>query len=171
MFLKLTKLNKYRSDLVKNEFNLLAKPYTTVNNYKKIGLYVALGITCTWKCEDCINIHYKDIHPRHHTNSYELINSYLSNPLLSSLILSGLEPFDSFDSMLVLIENFRKFTKDDIVIFTGYTEEELFNKINLIKNYNNIIIKFGRYMPSKPPVFDNILGIHLISDNQFAKKY
>ena len=41
--------------------------------------------------------------------------------------------------------------------------------MNLLKKYKNIIIKFGRYIPNRPKKYDNILGIDLVSDNQYAE--
>ena len=35
--------------------------------------------------------------------------------------------------------------------------------------YENIIVKFGRYVPNQLPHYDNVLGIKLASDNQYAK--
>jgi hypothetical protein len=73
--------------------------------------------------------------------------------------------------------------EDDIVIYTGYTKDELekgqfgkdseVSKINykyLIDTYKNIIIKFGRYYPNQTAHFDEILGVNLISNNQYAEK-
>ena len=72
--------------------------------------------------------------------------------------------------------------KDDIVIYTGYNENEeiftekcfeVFNRhMNLIEHlsrYKNIIIKFGRFIPNRPHKFDEVLGVELASDNQYAK--
>ena len=36
--------------------------------------------------------------------------------------------------------------------------------------FKNIIIKFGRYIPNRNNKYDEILGVTLASDNQFAEK-
>jgi hypothetical protein len=36
--------------------------------------------------------------------------------------------------------------------------------------FKNIIIKFGRFVPNKPHHIDEVLGIELASDNQYAKR-
>ena len=61
---------------------------------------------------------------------------------------------------------------DDIVIYTGYTEEELIENDTFKKvcKYKNIIIKFGRFIPNQEPHYDEVLGVKLVSDNQYAKK-
>ena len=72
--------------------------------------------------------------------------------------------------MIVLIHKFRDYTNDDIVIYTGYYPEEIKNEINRLKQYKNIIVKYGRYNPNYNKTFDDVLGIELISSNQFAVK-
>ena len=34
----------------------------------------------------------------------------------------------------------------------------------------SIIIKFGRFIPNKPSRFDELLGVELASDNQYAMR-
>ena len=36
--------------------------------------------------------------------------------------------------------------------------------------YGNIIIKFGRFIPNQPSIYDEILGVTLASNNQYAKR-
>ena len=77
--------------------------------------------------------------------------------------------------MLTLIDCLRRKYEcdDDFVIYTGYTEEELNNKDNNeinflyenLKNYKNIIIKFGRFIPNQDSHYDEVLGIELASNN------
>lgn len=43
------------------------------------------------------------------------------------------------------------------------------NFYNELKSYKNIIIKFGRYVSGQKQHFDDILGVYLSSDNQYAK--
>ena len=38
-------------------------------------------------------------------------------------------------------------------------------------NYHNIIIKYGRYIPNDGKHFDRVLGVELVSNNQYAIKY
>ena len=40
--------------------------------------------------------------------------------------------------------------------------------INNLKQFKNIIFKFGRYKPNNNKHYDNVLGINLISDNQYG---
>ena len=54
------------------------------------------------------------------------------------------------------------------MIYTGYYPEEIYDKVKQLFIFKNVIVKFGRFIPDKPHRFDEILGIELASDNQFA---
>ena len=101
----------------------------------------------------------------------ELIEKYKNNHLVKALVCGGLEPFDSFDDLLELIIAFRKVTNDDIVIYTGFTENEIKNSLwySQLLQYPNIIIKYGRYLEGHKSHFDEILGVNLASNNQYAR--
>ena len=59
---------------------------------------------------------------------------------------------------------------DDIVVYTGYDKEEIPEHLMTLKKYKNIIVKFGRYVPGQQAHFDEVLGVELASDNQYAEK-
>lgn len=114
-----------------------------------------------------------------------IVDRYLKNPITKAIIMAGLEPFDSASSLVGLISFFRKHTDDDIVIYTGYTEEEVKNMqytiyyswgsqkysyFGEISKYQNIIIKYGRYKPNEESHYDEVLGIKLASSNQYAER-
>ena len=74
------------------------------------------------------------------------------------------------NEVIDLINLFRNQCEDcPFVIYTGYYPNEISKELNLLKKYKNIIIKFGRYIPNRPKKYDNILGIDLVSDNQYAE--
>jgi len=98
-----------------------------------------------------------------------LIERYLKNPLTHAVVCGGLEPFDSHDDLLAFIMVFRCFCDDTIVIYTGYTEEEIQKDIDFLSAFDNIIVKFGRFIPDSLHKFDALLGVELASDNQYAK--
>lgn len=147
-------------------------------NYKKISMFIALPF-CNGKCYkelglDC-SICQNDAlrnSPILNINDDKIIERYLLNPLTSSIVFGGLEPFDSFNELDEFIEKFRtKFLiEDDIVIYTGYKLEEIKDKLEILKKYKNIIIKVGRYIPNSKKIFDKTLGVTLASDNQYAFK-
>lgn len=143
-------------------------------NYKKPSMFIGFP-NCTFKCE-------KDCGERVCQNSTlsktpniiftkdEIIERYLSNNISQSIVMGGLEPFDSWKELLYLINSFRLYTDDDIVIYTGYNKEEIETKVNILERYKNIIIKFGRFIPHQESHFDEVLGIRLASDNQYAER-
>lgn len=100
---------------------------------------------------------------------------YINNPLTHAVVMQGLEPLhpDSINDVIEFIHILRDIynCQDDIVIYTGYTEEECreMDTLRLLLPYMNIIIKFGRYIPGQEKHYDDFLGIYLASDNQYAK--
>ena len=144
-------------------------------NYKKPSIFIGFP-TCTFKCNKdagkivCQN--YQLIKEKQIDISYEeIVKLYLDNPLTSAIVFGGLEPFDSYEDMINLITEFRKYTYDDIVIYTGYTEDELYEEIQYLStSYSNIIIKFGRFTQNTKQHLDPVLGVKLFGDNQYAKK-
>lgn len=100
-----------------------------------------------------------------------LIDRYINNIYSESIVCQGLEPFDSWTDLMSLIIHFRSSgIEDDIVIYTGYKEDEISDKVEWLKHYKNIIVKFGRYVPGEEKHYDEILGVELASNNQYAKR-
>jgi len=148
-------------------------------NYKKCSMYIAFP-KCSFKCgkENCQNYKLSFTQPLV-VEPERICERYLNNPLTNAIVIGGLEPLDSFFDLLSLIDCFRYKYKceDDIVIYTGYTEEEVFSSEtklaaqckNLLQ-YKNLIFKFGRYVPNEEAHFDEILGVKLASNNQYGKR-
>ena len=147
---------------------------TDTVNYKKISMVLEFPICKGFKCDrECgqqvcqnsalatapdINVRYAYI-----------VNKYINNPITQAICFQGLEPFDSWEDLITLVAYLRVRTNDDIVIYTGYNKEEIADKVEKLKRYPNIIIKFGRYIPNQQPHYDDILGVNLASDNQYAE--
>lgn len=144
-------------------------------NYKKPSMFIIFP-KCTWKCDkECGRVVCQNSalakSPEYDISIEEIIKRYKNNPITKAIIFGGLEPFDSPVDMIELIKQIRKETEDDIVIYTGYTEAEIYELVcNVLMGYKNIIIKYGRYIPNDENKFDPILGITLASKNQYAKK-
>jgi len=101
-----------------------------------------------------------------------IIERYLSNSITTTICFAGLEPFEQFDQVYNFIEKLRKdYNCDDtVLIYTGYNKEEIAERIKKLKDFDNIIIKFGRFVPDNPGRFDDVLGVRLASDNQYAER-
>lgn len=122
-------------------------------------------------CEICQNSHLAK-EPIINYSVDKIVERYKTNPITKAVVCGGLEPFDTLDDLTNLISTIRRASDDDIVIYTGYKEEEIFPVVeNLISKYKNIIIKYGRYIPNQESKYDKILGITLASNNQYAVRY
>lgn len=163
-------------------------------NYKKCSMFIATN-TCNFKCEhEDSNIHCQNssiVKQKPIETTIRSLIKRFDNSLAKAVVFGGLEPFDQFYELVNFIISFRLTEhKNDIVIYTGYTEEEVaniklhvidhdinayiyWNIFDIIKNHrlSNVIIKFGRYKSNLPEVFDELLGVKLISNNQYAKIY
>ena len=146
-------------------------------NYKKPSMFIITS-KCSFKCDKecgkpvCQNSELAKA-PVIDIEIGEVIERYLNNPITEAVVWGGLEPFDSFLYLFEFIQEFRKRSKDDIVIYTGYYPEEIIGKLFKLQVFDgrdNIIIKFGRFMPDKPHRYDELLGVELASDNQFSKR-
>ena len=131
---------------------------------------------CTFKCNKeagkvvCQN--YQLIKEKQIDISYEeIVKLYLDNPLTSAIVFGGLEPFDNYKEMVELMKEFRKYTEDDIVIYTGYNKSEVLSQVSFLSlMQKNIIIKFGRFIPNTEQHFEEVRGVKLFGDNQYAEK-
>ena len=101
-----------------------------------------------------------------------IIKAYKENPITRAVVFQGLEPFDSIEDLRDFIFQFRNCYSidDDIVIYSGYKKYEIENELHQLKHFSNIIVKFGRYIPQQPPIYDEILGVELASPNQYAER-
>lgn len=143
------------------------------SNYKKPSMFIAFP-KCNWKCEKecgervCQNSALAKA-PNLDINADTVVEKYLGNPITKAVVCGGLEPFDSWTDLLLFIEKFREKSQDDVVIYTGYYKEEIADKINILKRYPNITIKFGRFLPGYEKHYDEVLGVELASPNQYAE--
>ena len=143
-------------------------------NYKKPSLFIIFPY-CNFKCDkDCgLKVCQNSSLVKEKEIEYsidKIVNNYIENDITKAIVCGGLEPMDSFDDLKELVSALRIKTNDDIVIYTGYREEEIEDKANDLKQFANIIIKFGRYIPNDKEYYNDILGINLASRNQYAKK-
>lgn len=143
-------------------------------NYKLPSVFIAFPY-CSFKCEKecgekvCQNSALAQSRTIEIPIS-KIVNIVITSPLVKSVVFGGLEPFDSFGDMVLLIKSLREKTNIDIVIYSGYNKEEISKEVEEIKPYNNIIIKYGRFIPNSESKFDEILGVKLASNNQYAER-
>ncbi len=102
----------------------------------------------------------------------ELCQRYINNPITNAIVCQGFEPLESFKELMILIAMLRNTfnCQDDVIIYTGFYKEEIKNEIIQLSKYPNIVIKYGRYIPNKNSRYDDVLGVKLASDNQYAER-
>ena len=139
-------------------------------NYKKPSMTIIFPY-CTFKCGEgyCQNSELAKA-PIIEMNVNNLVDRYINNPITEAVVMQGLEPFDSWNDLIEFVKQLRESTDDDIVIYTGYYKEEIADKISLLSKYKNIIIKYGRYIPDQKKHYDEVLGVYLASENQYAER-
>lgn len=111
-----------------------------------------------------------------------IIKLYTENDLTKAIVIGGLEPLDQpmeIEAFVVALNRHK--IQDDLVIYTGYSEEEVkesaclsstvSNIIKGCKAMRNLVIKYGWFVDGCKPHFDNVLGVNLASDNQYAVLY
>ena len=153
-------------------------------NYKKPSM-VIMCPTCSFKCDKecgeqvCQNSALATS-PDIQIDNFSIVDRYLKNPITKAIVFSGLEPFDSFEDMYSIVYALRqRDCTDDVVIYTGYDRDEIstmkradgFFYIDSLILLRPIIVKYGRYKPNQKMKYDEVLGVNLASDNQYAVKY
>lgn len=155
-------------------------------NYKKPSMFIGSSY-CDFKCEKecglrvCQNSELAaapciDIDPE------EIITRFNDNPITEAIVFGGLEPLYAPDNKINIFHYFSSYINllnegTDIVVYTGYYPEEIpyssfqywGSMVDSIKGH--LIFKFGRFIPDRPSRYDDVLGVTLASDNQFAFDY
>lgn len=99
-----------------------------------------------------------------------IYEQFVKNPITKAVVVGGLEPMIQINEVIDLINLFRNQGEDcPFVIYTGYYPNEIPEQLERLKQYKNIIVKFGRYIPNNQSKYDEILGVTLASSNQYAE--
>lgn len=147
-------------------------------NYKLPSMFIITS-ECDFKCykeqgmyaNECPNAHLMDS-PDMLIPDDDIYRMYIENDISKAVVIGGLEPFLQFSELRNLILCFRSHgEKCDFVIYTGYKPFEIKHDIDILRHdFENIIIKFGRYIPNSKSIYDDVLGVTLASENQYAKR-
>ena len=144
-------------------------------NYKLPSMFIATPI-CSFKCENecgvrCCQNSALVKQKNWEINTEAVIKRYLRNKITKAIVFGGLEPLDRPFDVLEFLSKLRILYKcdDPVVIYTGYYPDELPRFMGKFKEYKNVIMKFGRYIPGQEPHFDEVLGVNLASDNQYGE--
>ena len=144
-------------------------------NYKEPSMFLISSV-CDWKCcieandDVCQNSELATI-PIIEVDNNKIFNAFIKNDITSAVVIGGLEPMLQFEEIIDLISTFRsKNCHDMFVIYTGYYPDEIVDIVEELKKFDNIVIKFGRFIPNSPHKYDELLGVELSSNNQYAIK-
>lgn len=143
-------------------------------NYKLPSMYIGFP-KCDFKCnKECgLQVCQNSALATSQTLTIKIetiIDRYINNHITKAIVIAGLEPFDTFTQLIEFIDKVRSYTSDDIVVYSGYYKNEISEYIKQLQEYENIVVKFGRYLPNQESHYDNVLGVYLASDNQYAEK-
>lgn len=145
------------------------------SNYRECAMFIGFP-HCTFKCETeckrkgmCQNSSLATAESIT-IDSAAVIQRYLQNPLSHAIVIGGLEPFDDYDMLYEFVAEARNLTHDPIIIFTGYNKTEIAKEVFELSCYDNIIVKFGRFIPNQLKRHDAVLGVELASLNQYAER-
>ena len=146
-------------------------------NYKKPSLFL-ITMSCDWKCckeagipiSVCQNSELMKSDAKEYSDE-SIYKAYSTNDISQAIVIGGLEPMLQLEELINLIKTFRGNGCDDpIIIYTGFNKTEILYQVEQLKMFKNIIIKFGRYIENSNPIYDEVLGVTLASDNQYAEK-
>lgn len=147
-------------------------------NYKKPAMFIGT-VSCDGKCckeagipmSVCQNDEWRESATIYISNN-QICERYVRNPITKAMVFGGLEPFEQFEEVFNVIGKLRAEynCNDDVVIYTGYNRDEISNKVDALDLFGNVIVKFGRYIPNRPTRYDEVLGVTLASDNQYAER-
>ena len=112
-------------------------PVTTLGPGRRLGIWFQ---GCSLRCEGCISVDTwataKTLIPIEQLMMK--LSSYL--PLIDGITISGGEPFDQFEALLAIVVQLRKKTKVDILVYTGYSVEDITDQLQQIKPYIDVLI-------------------------------
>lgn len=112
-------------------------PVTTLGPGKRLGIWFQ---GCSLRCEGCISVDTwataKTLIPI--DQLMMALSSYI--PLVDGITISGGEPFDQFDALLAIVAQLREKTNVDILLYTGYSIEDIPDQLQQIKPYIDVLI-------------------------------
>lgn len=121
-------------------------PVTTLGYGRRFGIWLQ---GCTRSCPNCISPELKSSKGGKLVSTGDIIKTIKRYDAIDGLTISGGEPFDQTDGLREIVEWFSSSMGSDILIYTGYTLEELRNKknnnIDLILNRISVLID-GAYI-------------------------
>lgn len=124
-------------------------PVQTLGYGKRLGVWFQ---GCNKACKDCISPELKVHKEALKISAMDLLGLLAKDEKPDGLTISGGEPFDQPEGLLSLVLCFKKLFNDDILVYSGYTLEQLKKKnsdaINAVLEEIAVLID-GPYEPDK----------------------
>jgi anaerobic ribonucleoside-triphosphate reductase activating protein len=125
--------------------NSISYPVTNLGPGKRVVLWVE---GCSLKCKGCmaLSMQYQRRNSIKHVHDIFLIIKQIAQHI-GGITISGGEPFEQVDSLYELLRMIRQETNLDIMVYSGFTLEELRlkgNKINRLLRLIDILVD-GRF--------------------------
>lgn len=145
-------------------------------NYKLPSMFISTCY-CSWKCctEQGLDVGVCQNAPLAQMEDKDIDDQiiyehFVNNPITKAVVIGGLEPMIQINEVVNLINLFRIQGENcPFIIYTGYYPDEIPEPLECLKQYKNIIVKFGRYIPNSQSIYDEVLGVTLASSNQYAE--
>lgn len=145
-------------------------------NYKLPSMFISTCF-CDYKCctELGLDIGVCQNAPLAQSENIEIPDQtiykhFINNPITKAVVIGGMEPMIQINEVIDLINLFRNQGDNcPFIIYTGYYPNEIPEPLERLKQYKNIIVKFGRYIPNSQSKYDAVLGVTLASSNQYAE--
>lgn len=115
--------------------NLIYYPVVTLGPMERLGIWFQ---GCSIRCKGCISDHSWEFDPAYRT-SWKEVEGYLKHRY-GRLTISGGEPFDQPEALLKLLKMARKYSYNDILVYSGYTYSTLSKKYPEILDNIDVLI-------------------------------
>lgn len=140
----------------------ILSPITALGPGRRIGIWFQ---GCSKKCKNCISPEFQSYDNKKNIPLevlVALIVDEINRHKCDGITISGGEPFDQNEELLLLLKGIKGLS-EDILVYTGYQYEHLYKNITMREclNYIDVLID-GPYVDERNIINDGLRG----SDNQ-----
>ncbi|MCH4890037.1 radical SAM protein [Acidaminobacter sp. JC074] len=122
------------------------------------------ALDCNIGCKGCFNQSLKEA-PIFYKKADEVLDEIMSNPFNEGVILAGLEWSLQPSELMAMIKSCAS-KNIPVIVYTGHKIETFLRRVPKIKNYPEVLIKYGAYDESKLSLTHEAYGVRLASTNQ-----
>ncbi len=115
--------------------NLLHYPVFVLGPKIRIGLWLQ---GCSIRCKGCMSKHTWDF-DQGKKMDIDVLSKTINSIKCENITISGGEPFDQSEELLKLLKSIRNFKKD-ILLYTGYSKQQIFSIFSNHLNYIDAIV-------------------------------